>query len=162
MNNNNSIFMEIIKDGIYYNPAYKHYGDNLISVMCDKCNRMNLTECYGHKEKSYDLCLECYNDINKIKSNIKIFVEIINDGIYYNPACKHYNNDQISVTCDKCYRKNLIECYGHKEKEYDLCLECYNDISNTLYNQINPIKTPDLNYQSDDKYLTTMMQFLYH
>jgi len=51
---------------------------------------------------------------------------ICKNGTYYNPAWKHYNMET-NVVCDKCFRDNLVMCIGYKE--YDLCLNCVQDIS---------------------------------
>jgi len=46
----------ICKDGIYYNPASKHY-DILQVIICDGCNKEHLDICIGFED--YDLCFDC-------------------------------------------------------------------------------------------------------
>jgi hypothetical protein len=50
-------------------------------------------------------------------------IEIIENGTYYYPAKKHYNQN---VVCDRCFKKDLDACIGYKK--YDLCLNCVNDL----------------------------------
>ncbi len=59
--------IKIWKYGTYYNPASKHYG-NPGNIMCDKCFKDNLNMCIGYED--YDLCLNCVEDINKIKQKM--------------------------------------------------------------------------------------------
>jgi hypothetical protein len=65
-----SIYDDVRKKGIYYNPANKHY-DGKGSVSCDKCKKDDLTMCIGWKDN--DLCLDCVNGIKKVikKQSIK-------------------------------------------------------------------------------------------
>ncbi len=56
----------ICKNGTYYFPASKHYGNPDANVVCDKCykNKLNVSIGYGN----YDLCLLCVDEItNPIK-----------------------------------------------------------------------------------------------
>ncbi len=59
--------IKIWKYGTYYNPASKHYG-NGGNIMCDKCYKDNLNMCIGYED--HDLCLNCVEDINKIKQKM--------------------------------------------------------------------------------------------
>lgn len=59
----------------------------------------------------------------------KLALEILNSGIFYNPASKHYHNKvNPRVVCDYCRRDNLNVCIGYKE--YDLCLPCVDRLTN--------------------------------
>jgi hypothetical protein len=49
--------MEIYTNGIFYNPAVKHYDSSTQNIVCDKCNRQNLKTCLGYE--NLDLCLRC-------------------------------------------------------------------------------------------------------
>lgn len=49
-----------------------------------------------------------------MKFEENIFLEIINNSIYYNPATKHYGSFEINVYCDRCQKNNLMDCFGHK------------------------------------------------
>lgn len=51
--------IEVIKCGVYYNPAYKHYGQDGI-VFCDRCRKQDLSVCIGYE--MYDLCLQCVQE----------------------------------------------------------------------------------------------------
>lgn len=51
---------KIIKEGIHYDPAWKHY-DKELAVFCDHC-RMRIRHCsigLDFNNKKYDLCLAC-------------------------------------------------------------------------------------------------------
>ena len=66
-----STFEQIIKYGVYYNPASKHYASfGESNVACDKCHKSNLNVCIGYQ--NYDLCVSCVQKINESSSN-KIF-----------------------------------------------------------------------------------------
>ena len=54
-----------------------------------------------------------------------IYIDIYKYGIYYNPACKNYN-EEIEVGCDRCMKLNISTCIGLRE--YDICLECNAEI----------------------------------
>lgn len=49
-------YYSVIDNGVYYNPAWKHYG-HPTNVYCDRCNRQNLPICLGYSE--FDLCMSC-------------------------------------------------------------------------------------------------------
>ena len=51
---------DIIKNGIYYDPAWKHYHAG-IEVICDNCHKINIETCIGLDE--YDLCIPCSEQI---------------------------------------------------------------------------------------------------
>ncbi len=55
----------ICKNGKYYYPASKHYGNEDANVACDKCYKNNLNVSIGYE--NYDLCLLCVDDITKAK-----------------------------------------------------------------------------------------------
>jgi len=50
----------VIKHGVYYNPANKHYSYKGF-VTCNRCFKTNLDVCIGFNE--YDLCLNCLQEI---------------------------------------------------------------------------------------------------
>lgn len=62
------------------------------------------------------------------------FDSIINNGIYFFPAWKHYGNQNLTINCDRCNKSNLQACIGHGD--IDLCLSCVDQLTN------NPIKIP--------------------
>lgn len=64
---NNLIYIEVFESGTYYNPANKHY-DYKGSVNCDRCKKTNIKICIGYK--TYDLCFNCVQDIEKIEKAI--------------------------------------------------------------------------------------------
>lgn len=46
------------KNGVYYNPAWKHYGDNAnIDVSCDICKKDKISACIGLGKN--DICMKC-------------------------------------------------------------------------------------------------------
>ncbi len=55
-NNKNDLFI-VVQNGTFYYPAYKHYGNYPINVVCDYCNKSNLSCSVGFGDK--DLCLSC-------------------------------------------------------------------------------------------------------
>lgn len=63
MNNlcpNKQKIVELVKYGIYYNPAHNHYGEEG-NVYCDKCKKENLSVCIGYE--SLDLCFQCVQEV---------------------------------------------------------------------------------------------------
>ena len=48
---------KIMKSGTFYYPAYMHYRDVPVNVVCDFCNKSNLVCSVGFRDS--DLCLEC-------------------------------------------------------------------------------------------------------
>ena len=89
----------------------------------------------------------------------KIYIEIIKEGIFYEPASKHYNNVSM-VTCDRCYAQNIPVCYGHKSEQYDLCLKCYNHIFKTTFKCYLTNKNPSVDTSQMGAY--TMIQFMFN
>lgn len=72
-----------------------------------------------------------------------IFMRIAMSGHCYNPAWMHYNNNRISVTCDRCYKKNVSLCYGCPGEYYDLCNDCYQAVCQYMFNHSK--KTDSIN-----------------
>lgn len=58
--------MNIVKKGIYYSPATKHYDSQSTNVVCDRCYKTHLDACYGLD--IYDLCVSCVNSLRKFIS----------------------------------------------------------------------------------------------
>ena len=54
------MYDDIIKRGTYYNPASNHYHLGS-TVMCDRCQRSNLSVCVGINNR--DLCLSCVQEL---------------------------------------------------------------------------------------------------
>ena len=52
---------EILTNGVYYNPAWKHYG-RIADVYCDKCEK-KINCCIGYGER--DLCLKCASEVDE-------------------------------------------------------------------------------------------------
>jgi len=67
------------------------------------------------------------------------FEQIIKNGNFYFPAWTHYNKNDANVTCDRCRRTNLKCCIGYNE--YDLCLDCTEDVVQILNRPIKPIQS---------------------
>lgn len=57
-----SQFINICKYGTYYNPAEKHYDNQVCDVICDRCRKQKLAICIGWE--NFDLCLRCVEDVN--------------------------------------------------------------------------------------------------
>lgn len=80
---NNSLFSNIFRYGIYYNPASTHYAEhnrNLttfgpyqefnskpVNVVCDRCSKSNLKVCIGWNDS--DLCMKCVDEISNLCNN---------------------------------------------------------------------------------------------
>ena len=58
-------FENVIKNGKYYAPAWKHYGETPTNVMCDRCRKSHLSICIG-ADANMDLCLNCAHIINEM------------------------------------------------------------------------------------------------
>lgn len=82
-----------------------------------------LNKLLGYSEYTVPGIEEVYRDI-VIRSN------------HFKPACHRYPNCQ-PVTCDKCFKKNLMECYSHCEKNFDLCVDCHNEVSLSIFRHNN-------------------------
>jgi hypothetical protein len=52
-----SIFLEIIHNGKFFFPAWRHYGNPNTDVRCDRCFKTNLVCAIGYHDR--DLCLDC-------------------------------------------------------------------------------------------------------
>lgn len=57
-------FQDLIKYGVYYNPASKHYGFKG-SVNCDRCHKSNIQSSIGYN--NLDLCMSCVCSVEKQK-----------------------------------------------------------------------------------------------
>lgn len=55
-----TVALEVISKGIVYYPAWKHYGKPTV-VLCDFCNRSNLTISMGYQ--THDMCLQCCQQV---------------------------------------------------------------------------------------------------
>lgn len=53
-------YNKIIVNGVFYYPAWKHYGKPA-NVICDRCLKQELKACIGYVDQ--DLCLECVNSL---------------------------------------------------------------------------------------------------
>jgi hypothetical protein len=67
-------------------------------------------------------------------------LRIVKQGRKYVPAskhhdhCKHAEDSNIVVVCDRCNRTNILVSYGFDDEEEDLCSECYEIISDAIKN----------------------------
>ena len=69
---NSNQFKNIVKKGVYYYPAWKHFGLIPTNVACDRCNKNNLIACIGYQDN--DLCLDCVENVTKLlhKNNLPV------------------------------------------------------------------------------------------
>ena len=109
-------FFHIIKDGTYFNPSYKHYGEHQIDVFCNRCSIKTLF-CIGMGE-NYDLCFNC---VNELQENIK-YSEIFTSGILFCNMISYVSN----ITCDKCRTTNVKIYISHND--ISLCSICVEKI----------------------------------
>jgi hypothetical protein len=68
---------QIIKNGTFYYPAYKHYENITANVVCDFCNKSNLKCAIGYL--SSDLCLNCTETISNSQSNTNKYPPKLHD-----------------------------------------------------------------------------------
>lgn len=54
--------INILKNGTFYFPASKHYDNQTVNVVCDRCHKIKLDVCIGYD--LYDLCLPCVQEIS--------------------------------------------------------------------------------------------------
>lgn len=68
-----SSYLNVVNNGTFYFPAWKHYGRSAI-VVCDRCKKNDIRACIGYVDR--DLCLECVDTLtcsNKITQIRPIF-----------------------------------------------------------------------------------------
>lgn len=74
-------FVSVYRNGVYYNPANSHYGNNMSTVNCDRCRKSNLKVCIGYKD--LDLCMTCVDVLSSKDSYVfptKPIIPIMYDG----------------------------------------------------------------------------------
>jgi hypothetical protein len=68
-------YLQIIINGQWFYPAWKHYGNDTICVSCSRCNTSNLNVVVGYINK--DLCLKCAQvivEINNVNKTQNIYI----------------------------------------------------------------------------------------
>lgn len=89
-------YEQIIKNGTFYYPAWKHYG-RIANVVCDKCLKNNLISCVGYVNK--DLCLQCVDFITKRNQH---HISIIHPVTHIvEPIFRDSGNRDIKDLCDE-------------------------------------------------------------
>lgn len=68
---------QVIENGIFYYPAYEHYGNNEGNIICNFCSKSNLKCCIGYKD--YDLCLKCSETIVNKQPNTELPINVMQD-----------------------------------------------------------------------------------
>lgn len=68
---------KIIENGIFYYPAYEHYGNTEGNIVCDFCSKSNLKCCIGYQDS--DLCLKCSETIANRQPNIEPMTQMMED-----------------------------------------------------------------------------------
>lgn len=68
---------QVIENGIFYYPAYEHYGNNEGNIICNFCSKSNLKCCIGYEE--YDLCLKCSETIVNKQPNTELPINVMQD-----------------------------------------------------------------------------------
>ncbi len=66
----------------------------------------------------------------------EIYKEISEQGTFYMPASKHYNDPTTNVYCNSCQKGSLQVCIGYKE--YDLCMDCVQKLAD--YTHLERVK----------------------
>ena len=87
-----NLFIDVLKNGTYYNPAWKHYEEDHI-VNCDRCHKNDINIAIGYIDK--DLCLKCVDEINK---NIKT--------LELEESLKYTIGDELSKMTQNTYLQN--------------------------------------------------------
>lgn len=54
----------ILHRGAFYYPAWKHYDDASVRVVCDRCHRNDFPACIGYER--FDLCLPCADAVARL------------------------------------------------------------------------------------------------
>jgi hypothetical protein len=93
-------YIEIIKKGKIYNPAFNHYKDHEVNINCNICSKVNIPICYGYKD--YDICADCTMEL--IVENVDQF-----DPTFLDNLISSLNNSKIPDDLDfiermKCKR----------------------------------------------------------
>ncbi len=60
--NHKQNYQKIVNNGIYYYPAWKHYG-RVTTVVCDRCSKSGLKTCIGFGQS--DLCMICVEELTR-------------------------------------------------------------------------------------------------
>ena len=140
--------IEIAKNGMYFCPAYKHYGQ-MTNVVCDRCNKTNLKACIGYDNK--DLCLKCADALTNMitETNIYTPISVVRDMPSYrtrmmqNMITNRNDNDLIKT-----------------KMMQDLFKPPINDIYEP-HNVVHRVKK-HINKDDDDEMKTYMMQDLFN
>ena len=64
----NPVFVRVVKEGQYYFPASKHYEGNN-NVICDRCEKKNISCCIAIPDEDVDLCMKCVGEISDMVAN---------------------------------------------------------------------------------------------
>jgi hypothetical protein len=65
----------------------------------------------------------------QIEDNAALNNAILERGVFYYPAGRHYGNPDASVNCDRCRRTGITACIGFDR--FDYCLPCVDAIVRT-------------------------------
>lgn len=134
LNQKKNLFI-IVEKGIFYYPAYKHYGHGLhgLNVCCDFCSKSNLDCCVGFENK--DLCLRC----------VELFVE----------NNKKNNNDNNKPLMTNLYQQTNPHIIT-RMMQNSVRRNPSHDISTTTYMMQDSVRRNYLQQYNDD--MTFMMQ----
>jgi hypothetical protein len=101
---------EIVMNGTYFYPAWKHYGGKPVPVTCDCCKRENLECCIGYS-RDLDLCMTCVDTISK---TMVVKEPVDWKKMYATDILKMWQenkpNSGIKMVCTKCYGGMPWEC----------------------------------------------------
>jgi hypothetical protein len=62
--------------------------------------------------------------------SLPMYKAVIERGVFYYPAGRHYGNPSASVVCDRCKRSGIPASIGFDR--YDLCLPCVDTVATRL------------------------------
>ena len=125
-------FFHIIKDGFYFSPAWKHYGEHPIDVHCDRCSKKTSFS-IGLSDK-YDLCLSC---VKELSASIK-YLDIFTSGIFCCNMISHVSN----IICDKCEKIGIKIYVSHNN--IALCMTCIEKIMHKSSPELSVVKTDNV------------------
>ena len=135
---------KIMKSGTFYYPAYMHYKDTPVNVVCDFCNKSNLTCSVGFRDS--DLCLECVEMIadNNIQNEPGTLTKLV-----YKPdiACKTNMMQDSAIAITQMKQSSVRKI---KSEQFPLTY--------MKQDSARPVKKDICEIINDDNDMTFMMQ----
>lgn len=135
--------INIVKNGTYYCPASKHYNNQSLNVVCDRCRKTNLDMCIGLD--TYDLCLSCVQDVSSLCNPTTInpppvfqgpvLTRMIQDQFRANPG---FREPILAMMLQRQFRPNPVPSTSNTTDT-----ETVDAIKECLINSANPCNSCD-------------------